>query len=317
MAPLIPAYGKIIPLDKGKYTQGLFDAPVVIQEKIDGSQVSFGLEDPTGGFPQGIEDYYPVVRSKNTIVEDGNKQFQMVKDWVQEHTRDLDPDFIYRGEAVTSLKHNTLKYERVPVGGVVLFDIYDCHRDCMLLPAEVLREADRLGLEYVQTFIDCAPSDASYCEACLKLGKPMLGGKQIEGVVIKRYDLPDPQSFANTHDAQGFLKVKLVSEDFKEIHHADWKDRNPNGKDFIANLVTVYGTEARLSKSVQHLRDEGALVGTPTDIGALIKEVQRDLEEECAEEIKEALWKRYGKEVLQGVAHKMPDYYKTTHLGLV
>jgi hypothetical protein len=310
---VIPAYGKIIPLDNGKYTAGCLDGSCIVQEKLDGSQVSFGL----AVVGKTTMHYEVLVKSKNQIVEQGNKMFQMVLDWVNENSDTLDANFTYRGEAITSLKHNTLKYERVPVGGVVLFDIYDKSRDVMLLPAELEREAKRIGLESVQTFVDGTATTVDYLIACQKHGTPMLGGKMIEGVVVKRYDLPDPQSFAQTTFASGFLKVKLVADEFKEVHRTSWKAQNPNGKDTVANLVAVYGTDARLAKAVQHLRDDALLTDTPSDIGALIKEVIRDLMEECEEEIKDKLFNHFGKEVLRGVSSKMPYYYKKEVLGLV
>ena len=293
------SYGKVIPLDKGKYTAGVFDGPCVVQEKVDGSQVSFG-----------IEDGLPVVRSKNCLAD--GKQFQMVIDWVAQSADLLDPMYTYRGEAVTSPKHNTLRYDRIPANGVILFDIYDAENDRMLWPNELESEAHRLGLESVPCF------DGASIEAAMRLldNDSCLGGTKIEGVVIKRYDLPDPAWHGMHDNREGFLKVKLVSAKFKEAHGADWKQRNPGNKDVICNLVESYGTEARLAKAVQHMRDDGRLTETLKDIGPLINEVSKDLGQECKEEIKEALWKHYGKQVVSGVARMMPDYYKR-ELGIV
>lgn len=298
---MINSYGKVIALDKGRYTAGVFDAPVTIQEKLDGSQVSFQFD--------GTQPY---VRSKNC--EAGGKQFQMVIDWVKENADKLNRGYVYRGEAITSLKHNTLTYERVPVGGVVLYDIYNSVADCMLSATEVQREAKRLGLEAVQTFLEFAPSDVEYAKACALSGKPMLGGEKMEGVVVKQYLMPDPTLLKDS--AECFLKVKYVNESFKEVHHKDWKDRNPGTKDVINNLIEMYGTEARLAKAVQHLRDDGKLTDSVKDIGALIGEVARDIKEECEEELKEALWKHFSRPILRGISNKMPAYYKTTHLGI-
>jgi hypothetical protein len=313
---LIPNYGKIIPLDKGKYTQGLFDGEVVVQEKVDGSQVSFAMECVSAErHIGGKRTYAPVVRSKNQIVQDGNKMFQMVLDWVRDKAPRLNPNFIYRGEAVTSLKHNTLTYARVPNGGVMLFDIYDREGDRMLDPSELRIEAVRLGLEQVRTFAWRKGVTIEDVRSFIG-SQSKLGGTFIEGVVIKAYDKPDPQSFAQTTDAQGFLKVKLVCEDFKEVHHKDWKGRNPNGKDFVSNLVEVYGTPQRFDKAIQRMREEGKLTETPKDIGELIGRVVDDIKEECADEIAAALFKHFGKKVLSGIGKKVPNYYKETVLGL-
>jgi len=297
----------------------LFDGDVVIQEKIDGSQVSFALE--YVGIVDGriVADHIPVVRSKNQVVQDGNKMFQMTLDWVRGAAAAglLNPDYIYRGECVSSLKHNTLTYERVPNGGVVLFDIYDRVNDKMLDPQSLFAESERIGLESVQCLVDYGTADTEACLHMLEDATPTLGGERIEGVVIKRYDLPGPQAFGHTTDAQGFLKVKLVSNDFKELHHKDWKGRNPNGKDLIANLIEVYGTPQRFAKSVQHLREEGKLVDEPKDIGLLIPAVIEDIIAECGDDIAKAIAKHYGKQVYNGISKKVPSYYKEEVLGIV
>ena len=41
----IPGYGKVQALRKGRFLDGLLDGGVSVQEKIDGSQFSFGVTD--------------------------------------------------------------------------------------------------------------------------------------------------------------------------------------------------------------------------------------------------------------------------------
>lgn len=103
---------------------------------------------------------------------------------------------------------------------------------------------------------------------------------------------------------------KHVSEAFKEQHSTAWKAANPGGKDIIQNLIHQYRVEPRWRKALQHLRDAGQIEGTPKDIGALIKEVQADLQEESAAEIAEALLKWAMPKIRRGVSSGVAEWYK-------
>jgi hypothetical protein len=63
-------------------------------------------------------------------------------------------------------------------------------------------------------------------------------------------------------------------------------------------------------KAVQHLRDQGLLVGEPKDIGLLVKEVDRDIKEEEADNIKDALYKLAIGEILRKAKNGLPEFYK-------
>ena len=71
-----------------------------------------------------------------------------------------------------------------------------------------------------------------------------------------------------------------------------------------------YRTEARWAKAAQHLKEAGKLEGTPRDIGKLIVEVKRDIEEEEMEAIKDFLFKQFGEELLRRSTVGLPEYYK-------
>jgi hypothetical protein len=101
---------------------------------------------------------------------------------------------------------------------------------------------------------------------------------------------------------------KYVSEEYKE-RAGDWKKDHTNIGQWEGYKMS-YCTQARWLKAIQHLRDDGLLRGAPQDIGPLIKEVQRDITEEHEEEIKNFLWKHFGKEVLRVASHGLPEFYK-------
>jgi len=73
-----------------------------------------------------------------------------------------------------------------------------------------------------------------------------------------------------------------------------------------SNLIT----EAGWNKAVQHLREQNLIVDEPKDIGGIIKEVIKDIEEEEKEYIKEELYTAYIKSIKSGVTVGIPEWYK-------
>ena len=129
-----------------------------------------------------------------------------------------------------------------------------------------------------------------------------LGGQKIEGAVIKnylRYGLD-----------KKVLMGKFVSEAFKEVHAAEWKKANPASGDVIESLIRQYKTPARWAKAVQHLQEAGQLEDSPRDIGLLMKEVPPDVEKECAQEIKAALYTWAWPKIRRGIIAGLPEWYK-------
>ena len=45
------------------------------------------------------------------------------------------------------------------------------------------------------------------------------------------------------------------------------------------------------------------------DLALLVPEVKHDVEEECKDDIKEQLYKLYGKQVISGSVKGLPEYY--------
>ena len=103
---------------------------------------------------------------------------------------------------------------------------------------------------------------------------------------------------------------KYVSEAFKEVHGGEWRENNPTNRDVIDRLILMYRTPARWAKAVQHLRDAGKLTDSPKDIGPLIKEVQVDVEAECADEIKEQLYRHAISHIRRAISGGLPEWYK-------
>ena len=273
-----------------KAIEQLFSGPVLIQEKVDGSQFSMGR----------TESGELECRSKGQqlIVSAPEKMFQKAVDTAQ--SLDLHPGWVYRCEYLSVPKHNTLAYSRVPNKYLIVYDICP-GLETYLSYDEMVIEATRLGLEVVPRLYEGMVDNIEMFKGLLER-ESVLGGVQIEGVVAKNYALFTTEKKV----AMG----KFVSESFKEKHGSDWKERNPGQGDFVQTLIGQYRTDARWQKAVQHLRESGKLEGSPRDIGLLVREVPEDILKECEQEIKDALFDHFWKDIQRGVIAGLPQWYK-------
>jgi len=289
----IHGYTHILQVDK-VWVKTLFDDEIVIQEKIDGSQISF----------RKVNDELQI-RSKNAIIYVDNppKMFKLAVDTIVSLKPLLKDGWTYRGEYLSKPKHNSLKYDRVPKKNIVLFDV-DMGDQLYMNPFVLKNEADALGLECVRLiYIGRTDREAFDTDLNVILNvKSMLGGVNMEGIVVKNYSRSTPDGKA--------MMGKFVSEQFKEVHNKAWKKSNPGTNDIIKNIIEMFGTEARWIKAVQHLRDDGILTQSPKDIGGLMKEVKEDIEKECEEQIKDVLFKHFWGNISRGVTSGLPEWYK-------
>lgn len=280
------AYNKICHLGKPE-VKHIFDGVVVVQEKVDGSQFSFGVFD--GELKMRSKGREFAADYADNLFKTAARQACFIKD-------ELIPDHVYRGEYLSRPKHNALAYDRVPSGNIALFDIEG--PDGFMTYDRLKEEAERIGVESVPVLYVGSGSRVTR-EMILEFldRTSFLGGQKIEGVVIKRY-------------GEACLMAKHVSDKFKEVHRSSWKESNPGGRDIIGMIIEAHRTQARWNKAICHLRDDGRLEESPRDIGALIKEVQRDTMEECREEIKEMLWRWAGPRINRGIVNGLPEWYK-------
>jgi hypothetical protein len=286
------SYGSIYALGH-RYVKELLEGYVVVEEKIDGSQFSFGV---FGGELK--------VRSKGVVMdpEAPEKMFSQAVRTARELADAglLRDGWTYRGEYLQKKHHNTLDYARVPDKHVIIFDIATGEED-YLGPTDKAEEASRIGLEVVPIFYAGLGQGLSmeWIKEILD-GESILGAQKREGVVIKAYG-----RFGLDKKT---LMGKYVREEFKEANQATWA--KPTQKEIAEQIGDGLRTDARWLKAVQHLRESGALDVSPKDIGPLVKEVASDVEKEEAEAIKDALWKHYKKAILASAVRGLPQWYK-------
>ncbi len=291
MTEKIPSYGKIWALGSQPVRE-LFLDPVVIQEKVDGSQISWRV------------DYYGdlEVKSKNVQLDLASAgMFQAGVDELLKRIHCWKQGHIYRGEYLQKPKHNHIKYDRLPAGHIVLWDVEG--PDGYLTWEEVEQIACAACIDPVKTYFY---GMSSMLDAEQYLGRPAAMGadQPAEGIVIKNYERFDTKLGTP-------LFAKLVRAEYKEGQKAGWKIENPSGTDIRKHIGQALQNPARWSKAVQYLKETGEHTGTVKDIGKLMQRVSTDIDEEMRDEVQEMLMKWGWKEIkrigLQGIA----EWYKS------
>jgi hypothetical protein len=286
----IHSYSEIFNLGH-KAIDDLLKGRVIVEEKVDGSQFSFGKQDGELW-----------ARSKGQELNMAAPEKMFIAGIEAVNDLNLKDGWVYRGEYLKSPKHNTLAYERIPSRHVILFDVERGLCD-FLSRDEKEEEAERIGLEVVPILFRGIIETIDQFNSLLEADS-ILGGHKIEGVVIK------PEKYDLFGRDKKVLMGKYVSEKFREIHGVEWKKSNPAQSDIIQIIAASIATEARWDKAAQHLGEAGKLEGNPKDIGLLIKEIPQDVQKECEEEIKQSLWNWAWPQLKRMSTHGMPEWYK-------
>lgn len=270
----------------------LFNTPVLIEEKVDGSQFSFGLQ-------SGVL----FMKSKGAILYEPvtDKLFKSACDYVVSIKDKLQEGYVYRGEVLARTRHNALEYGRTPQNNIIIFDIERGDQD-FLSPVEKYVVAGQLGFEVVPVLFEGKVENLDQLKAFFER-ESILGKAKIEGMVFKNYQMYGLD--------KKVLMGKWVSEAFKEVHNAEWKSANPNKADFLTVLISGMKTEARWNKAIQHLRDDGKLTDSPKDIGELLREIQTDTRKEMEDELKERIFAYHWPQIARGIIAGFPEFYKT------
>ena len=273
----------------------IFNEEVIVEEKIDGSQFSFGKFGDT-------------LKCKSKRVEldvagwlEHNCENEMFYKAVKAASElDLHDGWTYRAEYLQKPKHNALAYDRIPKNHLILFDV-NTGTESYLSYEEKAAEAERLGLEIVPILFQGKLEHPEQVFELLKK-ESCLGTVHPEGVVCKNY--------ARFGVDGKVLMAKYVSEEFKEVHKREWKETNKTSKDILTEIGDQYRSTARWMKAVQRLRDDGTLENSPKDIGALIKEVPQDILDECKEEIAQRLFAWAWPQIKRKTIAGLPQWYK-------
>jgi hypothetical protein len=216
------------------------------------------------------------------------------------------------GEYLQKPNHNVLKYEKVPMNNVVLFDAiiggrYITDRN------ELIKIAQNFNIDIIPELFRGTLKDRAvgggysnpldFLKKIIETTPSYLGNELVEGVVIKNYAqtiLLGGQVFP--------LFTKYVRPSFKERHEVEWKTNNP--KESLQEYMQGFKNESRWKKAIQHLREQSLLSQSPKDIGILLKEIQNDILTEETENIKNYLFKTFKEDILRNSIKGFPEWYK-------
>jgi len=292
---MISAFPKIFTLGQ-RYIENIFEDEVIVEEKMDGSQFSFAKIN-------GEMIYRS--KGKRQMPECSDKLFKKGIDYLESIKERIPEGIQFYAEYLSKPKHNTLSYERIPKNHFMLFGVYDLNKQNFIWNREFMSNyVNLLEIDMVPTLFQGKISSFEEVKELMNTVS-FCGKTKIEGLVIKNYH---KDLFVGGHIIP-IMCGKFVSEEFKEVHRANWsKDKTNKGK--WETFKDNYKTEARWLKAIFYLRDNGELENSPRDIGKLMKRVNEDITEENKEEIKKFLWKYFGKELLRNSTRGLAEFYK-------
>lgn len=312
---MVPKYTKVLNLGNSGTERALV-GEVVIQEKVDGSQFRFGLN----------EDRELVMGSKSVNWEYGtwDKMFNEGCEYVMNIDKNVwkqfHPDTYFFCEYLQKPKHNVLKYDRVPSGHIVLFDVLENgkwtvdrkHLDTIGhdLGLEVVPELYRGVVEMKRVGagekFDRTKgwTGTDFLKRMIHQTMSFLGGVTIEGVVMKNYN-----EWIYVGGMVFPVFTKYVREEYKEQHEKDWKAKSP--KTSLEEYFKSFNNENRFKKAIQHMKESGDVyTNSVKDIGPLLKEIQEDIKAEEEEQIKQYLYNHFIKDIMRVSIRGFAEWYK-------
>jgi hypothetical protein len=264
-----------------------------IEEKYDGSQLSFRLENTDTDNKMNLTFY-----NKNNKIKLPNHNFDKSITMLIELSKsvDINPNYIYHGEAISSIKHNANTYERIPKYYYMAYDIYDMQNNKYLDIEQKHLEFTRIGLEYATVIYNSTNMEnITAYDKCIELIKLIeseqlissLGGTP-EGIVLKK----------DNHLRKGKLvhtKCKMVTDAFKERNHTKQPNAHLTPDEFLQYIGMQFATTARFIKQYSHLSEQSLLTGNfEQDLKLLIIEADNDFDKEYMGEMKAYLWAEFG-----------------------
>ena len=139
----LASYPKVYALGHDNIKE-LFMDDVIVQEKVDGSQFSFGVFD--GGLKCRSRGKQIIINAPDKMFFNAIESLQLIKNKLHE-------GWLYRGEYLQKPHHNTLSYDRIPKYNIIIFDI-NIGEEEYLNYKDVKKECERIGLECVPKFYE-------------------------------------------------------------------------------------------------------------------------------------------------------------------
>jgi hypothetical protein len=249
----------------------------IVQEKVDGSQLSFAVDAETR-----------LVRffNKNTQHDgEGAPVFRSAMRMIRRLASVLDPALTYHGESFQHPRHNVVVYDRMPRFYCLLYDI-QCNKDKRVFDRDELEtEARRIGMGTVRIFFPMAVDDDSwkstFSESLEELES--LPPSQLIRLLLSKIEngtlrsglggTPEGVVFKHPYFVMakrtGAMRRKFVTKKFKEVHRV----KRPFAGQLLPSealewIGSHFDNESRFAKSVQRQRDADAEAWTEAEIDA-------------------------------------------------
>lgn len=289
------AFPKIFHIGE-KWIPDLFKGAVEITEKIDGSQFCFGVD----------KEGRLVYRSKGEDLTEQRipKMFEMAVFQVNRIESIIKGlrDIYFYCEFLGRPKHNVLNYGRIPKNNLYLFGVQS--NGVFVWGKELTDYAWMIDIEPVNILSYGGISSLEQLDSYL-VTDSVLGNEKVEGIVVKNYAFPILIGSQVIPLSMG----KYVREEYKERHKSDSDKYKPSDK--LQAFIDSFRNEARWQKAVQHLTESDKLEHAPRDIGILIKEIERDLREECFDAIGKWMAEHFSRDIIKRACAGFPEWYKS------
>lgn len=265
-----------------KFSEGDY---VIIQEKLDGSNVSFQYDS---------EEDKVICFSRNQILSEDNT-LRGYYDWVQKLDKNkvceiLGTNLRMFGEWL--VKH-ALEYPNECYETVYCFDVFDTEKGVYLPQSEVKVLAEKLGLKYVPVFFE--GEFTKWDDYMHLVGKTEMGGEIGEGIVIKNMSNLD----------YNVTYTKIVHERFREVKRTLKPKPKPTDMEIIRErerltaLAKTIVTRQRVEKLLYKLIDEGIVPENYTvkDMQVILKNLPSAVYYDCVKEEPEVVnqFEQFGK----------------------
>lgn len=289
-----PSYYKILTYGSAG-TEALLDGPVLVSEKVDGSQFRFGI--CNGEFYMASHHKQIHEGQDYGMFREGVEHVLSIRGALEAFAEHIGTENLWIfAEYLQKPKQNVLAYDRVPRNHLAVWAVMI---DAVWVNPSMQLVED-LGLEAVPYTMWPMLYTHALLEKRLE-DESFLGGQRVEGLVISN----GAQTIAIGPRVQPLI-CKLVRPEFKEQH----KVADVSGKSKIEQHMESYRAEARWLKAVQRAGEAGELQGAPQDIGPLLKSINDDILAEEEENIKSFLWQHYRKDYLRAATRGFPEWYK-------
>lgn len=279
--------------------EGILTIPgkVVIQEKIDGGNFAFYVEDGMLYFCSHNQNLTDSNQIEKTGIPKNWRAIEPILNIWKDYPEKFNSDLYYYCE---SMQRHTITYD--DIDGCIGFDILN------LITGELfdweLAECafKHLGLPFIHTITEVNVEEVTIDYLNTLYQKSVYRDGKAEGIVIKRYDIK------NKYDRPHFAKI--VDDEFKEQNRAVFggsdEPRKLNNGDKIAEL---YSTSGRIEKMIHKMADEGHEIRME-----LMRELFGRVVEDILEEKIKTIYKDFDsinfKELNKAVSKRCPKILK-------